>query len=262
VKDKPGKFEAADHGTLFLDEIGSAPLELQVKLLRVLQEKTFERLGETRTRSADVRVIAATNADLRAAVDAGRFREDLFYRIHVVALQLPPLRERPGDIPLLAEHFIRRFAAEHERPARRLSPACLPLLSGHDWPGNVRELEHCIERAVLLGRSEAIEPGDLDLGPRARSTSRLPPGPHGPPERSSSETHLEPSSLVPTLWPLDPSLSLRRALELPEREIIRRALEQNGGNRKLTARMLDVNRTTLFNKMKKYDLMQFPVRSE
>jgi DNA-binding NtrC family response regulator len=259
VKDKPGKFEAADRGTLFLDEIGGAPLELQVKLLRVLQDKTFERLGETRTRSADVRVIAATNVDLRGAVAAGRFREDLFYRIHVVALRLPPLRERPGDIPLLAEHFIRRFAAEHSRPARRLSSACLPALSAHPWPGNVRELEHCVERAVLLGSAEEIEPADLDLSTRSGARSGADPRAS---ESPSPETHLEPGSLVPTLESLDPSLSLRRALELPEREIIRRALERNGGNRKLTARMLDVNRTTLFNKMKKYDLMQFPVRSE
>lgn len=254
VKDKAGKFEAADHGTLFLDEIASAPLELQVKLLRVLQDRTFERLGETRTRSADVRVIAASNADLKAAVAAGRFREDLYYRIHVVALRLPPLRDRPGDIPLLSLHFARHFAAEHSRPARRLASACMPLLSAHAWPGNVRELEHCIERAVLLCRSEEIEPADLDLGTRMGGWS-----PESGP--STSESGLEPGSLLPTLWPPSPNMSLRQALELPEREIIRRALEHNGGNRKATARMLDVNRTTLFNKMKKYDLMRFPVRS-
>jgi DNA-binding NtrC family response regulator len=259
VKDKPGKFEAADRGTLFLDEIGTASLDLQVKLLRVLQDKTFERVGETRTRSVDVRVIAASNVDLASAVAAGRFREDLYYRIHVVALRLPPLRERIGDLPLLAEHFVRHFSDEYSRPARRLSSACMPILSAHAWPGNVRELEHCIERAVLLSRSDEIEPSDLDLpvdsrrhtGPRDLETPD-----------ATSKTHLEPGSLLPTLWSLDPSLSLRQALELPEREIIRRALERNGGNRKLTARMLDVNRTTLFNKMKKYDLMQFPVRAE
>jgi DNA-binding NtrC family response regulator len=254
IKDKPGKFEAADRGTLFLDEIASAPLELQVKLLRVLQEKTFERLGETRTRSADVRVIAASNADLEAAVRAGTFREDLYYRIHVVVLRLAPLRERAGDIPLLAEHFAQRFATEHARPARRLSPACTPLLSAYRWPGNVRELEHCIERAVLLSRTDEIEPPDLELGARERSQFPHP--------SAGTGNGLEPASLAPTLWSLDSNLSLRQALELPEREIIRRALERNGGNRQATARMLDVNRTTLFNKMKKYDLMRFPVRSE
>jgi transcriptional regulator with GAF, ATPase, and Fis domain len=258
VKDKAGKLEAADRGTLFLDEIGSASLELQVKLLRALQEKTFERLGETRTRLVDVRVITATNTDLSRAVAAGRFREDLYYRVNVVALRLPPLRERPGDIALLAEHFAARFSVEHARPPRRLAASCMPILAAHAWPGNVRELEHCIERAVLLGRSDEIQPADLGLG--SGTSARA--GDHAPSAPSpGGRIDLEPGSLVPTLWPDGASLSLRQALELPEREIIRWALEKNGGNRKATARMLDVNRTTLFNKMRKYDLLQFPSRS-
>jgi len=267
VKDKAGKLEAADRGTLFLDEIASASLELQVKLLRALQEKTFERLGETRTRSVDVRVIAATNTDLARAVAAGRFREDLYYRVNVVALRLPPLRERPGDVAMLAEHFAARFSREHARAPRRLSAACMPVLAAHAWPGNVRELEHCIERAVLLGTSDEIQPADLGIGPGTglRTVAGTParaldaaPGPEVAP--GAARNDLEPGSLVPTLWPEGARLSLRQALELPEREIIRWALAKNGGNRKATARMLDVNRTTLFNKMRKYDLLRFPAR--
>jgi two-component system NtrC family response regulator len=168
LRDRPGKFEAADGGTLFLDEIGNAPLDLQQKLLRVLQDKSFERLGETRTRTVDVRVIAATNEDLAAAVQAGRFREDLLWRVRVVALSMPPLRERRGDVPILAEHFLERFRAEHGRPGVELDPACLPLLAAQPWRGNVRELEHCLERA---GPARA-RPEDRPRRPRPRLARR------------------------------------------------------------------------------------------
>jgi DNA-binding NtrC family response regulator len=194
-----------------------------------------------------VRVITATNQDLATEVAAGRFREDLYYRIHVVALRLPPLRERPGDVVLLAEHFLERFAAEHGRPARRLGDSALALLARHAWPGNVRELEHCLERAILLGRGAEIEADDLGPG---FAPAR---GPH-------TVSEVESRGGVPTLVRLREGVPLRTALEEPERELIRRALERNGGNRKATAEMLDVNRTTLFNKMKKYRLMEFPIR--
>jgi DNA-binding NtrC family response regulator len=244
LRDHPGKFEAADGGTLFLDEIGVATPELQVKLLRVLQEKTFERLGETKTRSTDVRVLAATNADLEAEVRAGRFREDLFWRLNVVGLRLPPLRERPADVLLLAEHFLQRFAREHGRPERPLAPSALARLAAHAWPGNVRELEHALERAVLLAAGERIEPEDLGGAP----------GSAAPPQPGPGPTAGEPAPLLP----LRLGVALRKALEEPEREIIRRTLELNRGSRQATARMLELNRATLFNKMRKYDLLSFP----
>jgi DNA-binding NtrC family response regulator len=256
LRDRPGKFEAADGGTIFLDEIGNASLELQQKLLRVLQERTFERLGEVRPRSADVRVIAATNEDLGAMVAAGRFREDLYWRIRVVALRLPALRERPGDIPLLARHFLERFRAEHRRPALELGPESLTCLAAWPWPGNVRELEHAIERAVLLSDGVRIRPSDLGLhdpGSQA-SAGGLPPAiPRGNGELIACLRSLFDGDRPPTL---------REALAIPEREIIRLALDLHGGNRQATAKMLDVNRSTLFNKMRRHGLMDHPRPAE
>jgi two-component system response regulator AtoC len=254
-RDRAGKFEAAGRGTIFLDEIGCAPPELQVKLLRVLQDRTFERLGESRTRTSEARVIAATNEDLSAAVAEGRFREDLYWRIRVVRLELPPLRERAGDVPLLAETFLQRYSAEHGRGPLALSPACLPVLLAWPWPGNVRELQHAIERAVLLaplhGSGAEIRPEDLGLeAPRSGAGESAPAGidPALAPDRLLSEC-------LRGLFAQGRALTLREALSVPEREIIRLALELCGGSRKATARMLDVNRTTLFNKMRKYGLM-------
>jgi DNA-binding NtrC family response regulator len=239
TKDKPGRFEAADGGTLFLDEIATAPPELQVKLLRVLQDKLFERVGDNTTRSADVRVIAATNRDLREEVRAGRFREDLYWRLAVVPIHLPPLRERPRDIALLAESFVERAASEYGRPVRGLAQDAVAALCRARWPGNVRELANTLERAVLLSRGERIELADLGL------------------EFAGA---VEPARASTTAdWPA--LMHLKDALAEPERELIRRALEQNGGNRKATARQLGVNRTTLFNKMRKHGLLDIPSRA-
>ncbi len=237
--DKLGRFEAADGGTLFLDEIGNASLELQIKLLRVLQEQKLERLGETRTRTVDVRLVCATHVDLAAAVAGGTFREDLYWRIHVVPLELPPLRARPADIEQLASVFLKRFSAEYQRPAVAFDAAALALLAAHPWPGNVRQLEHVIERAVLLSTDELLRPDDLgeEFAPAAGSAP------------DSLTAGLE--GLL-TLSQLPP---LREALELPERLLICRALELADGSRKATAAMLGINRTTLFNKMRKYDLL-------
>jgi transcriptional regulator with GAF, ATPase, and Fis domain len=152
LRDRAGRFHAAEGGTLFLDEVGEIPLELQGKLLRVLQEGTFERVGEDVTRKVDVRIVAATNRDLKAEVSAGRFREDLYYRLSVFPIEVPPLRQRRDDIPLLAEHFLRRISARLKRPAPRLSLAQMQALQRYDWPGNVRELENVLERAVILAR--------------------------------------------------------------------------------------------------------------
>jgi len=163
VKDKWGKVEAARGGTLFLDEIGELPAPLQPKLLRLLQERTYERLGETKTRVADVRVIAATNRDLFAAVKSGAFREDLFYRLNVISVTVPPLRERPADLIKLAQSFLHFFAEDTGRPVKQFSPEALAAVRTHAWPGNLRELRNAIERAVILSRSEQLDVGDLPV---------------------------------------------------------------------------------------------------
>ncbi|MHC5019904.1 MAG: sigma-54 interaction domain-containing protein [Planctomycetota bacterium] len=157
LRDRQGRFELADGGTLFLDEVGEIPLDLQPKLLRVLQEGTFERVGDERTRTADVRVIAATNRDLAAEVDAGRFRRDLYYRLSVFPIQVPPLRDRCDDIPALVDHFARAVASRLGRPPKRVPPDVVPRLCEHDWPGNVRELQNLVERAVILSPGETLE---------------------------------------------------------------------------------------------------------
>ncbi len=179
LRDRAGRFELADRGTLFLDEIGEIPLELQSKLLRVLQAGDLERVGEDRTRRVDVRLIAATNRDLRAEADAGRFRQDLYYRLSVFPIELPPLRRRTDDIPPLAEHFLALAARKLGRPKPRLTPASLQQLQSHHWPGNVRELQHVIERAVITadGASLAIELPDAPAGkPVEPATSPDPAG--------------------------------------------------------------------------------------
>ena len=153
VRDKPGRFELADSGTLFLDEIGEVPLPMQAKLLRVLQEQEIERVGDTRTRKIDVRIIAATNRDLKKEVEAGRFRQDLFYRLSVFPIEIPPLRKRREDIAPLAVHFVKQAGRRMNRPTPRLNQATLSQLSAHDWPGNVRELQNAVERAVILTQS-------------------------------------------------------------------------------------------------------------
>jgi NtrC-family two-component system response regulator AlgB len=160
-KDRPGRLEAAAGGTVFLDEVGELPPELQAKLLRFLEERRFERVGDTRTLEVDARIVAATNRDLEAEVHAGRFRMDLFYRLAVVTLRLPPLRERREDLPALVDHLLETLAARQRRPKPDLEPAAREALAGHAWPGNVRELANVLERALVLSRSERIAAEDL-----------------------------------------------------------------------------------------------------
>jgi len=167
---KRGKFEIADRGTVFLDEIGEVPASIQTKLLRVLQDHEFERVGGTRQVRADIRIIAATNSNLERAVKEGRFREDLYYRLNVVSLKLPPLRERKEDVPVLVEHFLRKYARELKKPLKRLTPDALENLLAYDWPGNVRELENVIERAMVLSTEDQI--GLEDLPPQIASGPR------------------------------------------------------------------------------------------
>jgi DNA-binding NtrC family response regulator len=238
VRDKRGRFEEADGGTLFLDEIATASSDLQVKLLRALQDRVIERVGSNAPTEVDVRFVLATNVDLEREVAAGRFREDLYWRIHVVALQLPPLRERPGDIPLLAEAFRERYAAEYGRPVRGFSEEALARLCSAPWPGNVRQLENAVERAVLLASGAWIEPGDLgnELAQAMLQAGRDVDAPAG------GGLYRAP-------------MTLKRALEGPERRILVEALELNGWSRQRTAAMLGINRTTLFNKMRKHELL-------
>ena len=172
MKDRAGRFETADGGTIFLDEVGEIPLDIQSKLLRILQEKRYERVGDDRTRRADVRIVAATNRDLKKAVAAGGFREDLFYRLNVFPIQVPPLRDRKDDIPLLAKHFVELSARELKCAKPGLTRAGVAKLQNYDWPGNVRELRNVIERGVILARGGAL---DFDLPLAGQSAAPAPP---------------------------------------------------------------------------------------
>ncbi len=232
--DKPGRFLAADSGTIFLDEINSAPPTMQVKLLRVLQERAFEPVGATETRTVDVRSILATNVDLASLVAEGKFRQDLYYRINVVTIALPPLRSRAGDIPLLAEHFLRRFSKELNRKVIGFSESAMQRLMSYGWPGNVRELENAVERAVVLSKRPKIEIDDL---PETLHESPAAPKAAGRVDAYLSEP-----------------MPLEKALEMPERQIIEAALHRNNWNRQATAAELDINRTTLYKKMIKHGL--------
>ncbi len=231
VRDKVGKFEAAEGGTIFLDEIGTSSPAFQVKLLRVLQERVIERVGDTKTIPVDVRVVLATNKDLDKAVAAGEFREDLYYRIQVVGIEMPPLRARPGDIAPLAEHFLQRFAALHGRARLRFSPAALAALAAATWPGNVRQLENVVERAVVLGQHEVLDLADLPPLVRGAATGAA-------------------VAAVPALRD-GAVLPLKEALLAPEKQIIEHALAQFAGNRERAAKALGINRSTLFHKLKK-----------
>ncbi len=236
VANKPGKFQAAEGGTLFLDEINSASAAFQVKLLRVLQEKAYEPVGSNETRKADVRVILASNVDLQEEVTAGRFRQDLYYRINVVTISMPSLVERLGDIPLLAQHFLKKYCAELNREVVAFTPAAMSALQRYGWPGNVRELENAIERAVVLCRGRHIDVDDLPSQIVA--------------ERPQPPT---PTGLIAATCEFKP-MTLKEALEGPEKLILEAALRHNQWNRQATADMLDINRTTLYKKMKHYGL--------
>ena len=229
VKDKPGLFQEADGGTMFLDEIGELPLPLQVKLLRVLQEEEISPLGSTVSKKIDVRVIAATSRDLQKEVDESRFREDLFYRINVMKIHLPPLRERRGDIPLLIGYFINHFNQKLGKDIEGLSSQAMPILMAYSWPGNIRELENVIERAVLLGKGRWITPTDL-------------------PQSITSVQHPS-SSTAP-----EHTLSIKKASKALERDLIQKALELTGGNRSKAARILEISRPILISKIKQYEL--------
>jgi DNA-binding NtrC family response regulator len=238
VASKKGYFEVADGGSIFLDEIGTISVETQAKLLRVIQERDFTPLGETTPRQADVRIIAATNVDLKEAVEEGVFREDLFYRLNVISINLPPLREHREDILPLAQHFIRKYNAENgRRLSDQVTPEILSLLEAHRWPGNVRELENVIERAVIIARGEHIEREDL----REEIVK---------PQQSSSESGPRFASHID----LSRGISFYDEVNRFQIDLIRRALELTGGHQSRAAKLLGLNTTTLNSKIKYYRL--------
>ena len=242
IADKPGRFLAADGGTIFLDEINSATPAMQVKLLRVLQERQFEPVGTSETRTVDTRVILASNVDLGQLVQEQKFRQDLYYRVNVVTVKLPPLRDRPGDITLLAGHFLRKLAREMGREIIGFSDEALKALQRYTWPGNVRELENAVERAVVLCRRPHISTEDLPETVQFNEEPGI--------KLHPADTHRSAPANEDLLGPMP----LERALEGPERRIIEAALRRNNWNRQATADELSINRTTLYKKMKRYQL--------
>ena len=227
LHDKEGKFLAADNGTIFLDEIANASAALQIKLLRVLQDTQFEPVGSNRTINVDTRIILASNQNLNEEVKRGRFREDLYYRINVVTINLPPLCDRVGDVQLLAKHFLRIYCAQHNKQITGITDKTLEYLERYSWPGNIRELENVIERAVVLSKDRSIGPDDLPNSIRQN-------------QNRQQKAYRQ--------------MSLKEAMAEPEKNIIRQTLESNHWNRQETAKALQINRTTLFKKMKYYNL--------
>jgi DNA-binding NtrC family response regulator len=231
VYPKKGLFELADKGTIFFDEIGNIPLETQAKLLRVIQEREFMRLGGVETIKVDVRIIAATNVDLKRMMDEGKFREDLYYRLHVITEQLPPLRERRDDVPLLVQHFLEKYGEENQKTTLELTPEALDLLMDYEWPGNVRELENVIERAVVLSTGSRI---DVDLIPdNVRSSRRF----------------QMPQFIVPP-----EGISFKDVTTDFEKRLIESTLEAAGGVQKRAAELLHIKPTTLNEMLKRHDI--------
>ena len=255
VGSKPGRFELAHGGTLFLDEIGEIPVEMQVKLLRVLQESEFERVGGIKTIKVDVRLLTATNRDLAVEIAGGGFRDDLYYRLNVVPIHLPALRERRQDISLLVDHFIARFNERLKKQITGIEPAAVERLVAHNWPGNIRELENVIERTILFceGPRICLEdlPADLGGGTLRPSQSDLPvvvsalPPPTSPPPSAAPPVGEEVGSLKE---------AVRVETERVERDLIQRALDETGGNVTQAARKLQISRKSLQTKMKELGL--------
>jgi DNA-binding NtrC family response regulator len=233
VNHRMGRFEQANRGTIFLDEIGDMPFSLQSKLLRVLQEREFQRLGSSETIRVDVRVIAATHANLKELIEQGKFREDLYYRLNVVPISMPPLRERRSDVEMLVRHFIEKICREENIPAKEISAETLNRLAYHDWPGNIRELENAVENAIVLsGERRDLFPGDFPL-PRRKLAMAC---------ASGGE---QPIVAVP-----DHGFDFESTVGCIERNILEQALKKTGGNKKLAAEMLGLKRTTLSAKLK------------
>lgn len=228
VARKMGRFELADKGTIFLDEITEMPLSMQAKLLRVLQEKTFERVGGTESLHVDVRVVAATNRDPMECIKKGTFREDLYYRLNVIPIHLPPLRERKEDIPLLAKHFLEKFEPAQTKTEHIISAEAMELLSNYEWPGNIRELQNVIERAIIISQGYEIKPVHLP-----KEIQKLPKDAGSPVIRFPDEGI---------------------SLELVEKELILKALEKSGGNQTRASQLLGITRSALLYRMQKHHI--------
>jgi two-component system response regulator AtoC len=249
---RAGRFELADGGTLFLDEVGDLPMEVQIKLLRTLQEREFERVGGAETIKVDVRVVSATNRNLETMISDGKFREDLYYRLNVFPIHLPPLRDRIEDLPRLVDHFIAKFTRLAGKSVRSCSAEAIAMMQGYAWPGNVRELENVVERAIIVARSNEITAADLDFGRRAQSIA---PGPNAP----------VPTAFTPPSGTVAPSVAgvggaasagkplTARLLDEEKREIMA-AIDRCGGNIAGAARTLGVNRSTLYYRLRKHGL--------
>jgi two-component system response regulator AtoC len=233
-KDKKGLFEEASGGTLFLDEVGDLPLSLQVKLLRAIQEEEIRRVGDTKTLKIDVRLITATLKNLGDEIKKGSFREDLYYRLNVLPIHLPPLRERKEDIPLLAETFLSRFSKEMDKKVKKLSPEALQFLTDYSWPGNVRELENTIERAMVLETEEELRPDSLP----------------------DSVRNVE---VNPAIRAAASELSIKKMMVIMEQELIKKALEKTGGNRTWAAKLLEISHRALLYKIKRYGLERYMI---
>ncbi len=234
---KPGKFEMAHRGTIFLDEIGDLPLALQAKILRALEERRFERVGGTTSLHVDVRVVAATNRNLKAAVAARQFREDLYFRLSVFPIMIPPLRERSDDIPMLARHFVDKFCREMNKPTLALSPGAIDDLQAYAWPGNVRELQNCIERAVILCDADSIQTRNLNLSFRPTASAAPAAGPWEQVDLSGTLTDV-----------------LKRVTAEVERRKIQQAVREAGGDKQRAADQLQIPLKTLMMKMKDYGI--------
>ena len=237
-----GRFEMADGGTLFLDEISEIEPSIQVKLLRVLEERRFERVGGHQTLDVDIRLIAATNADLSAMVKAGTFRNDLYFRLDVVSITLPPLRRRPDDIPLLCAHFLKEFSERNHKPVEAITPEAMGMLSAYAWPGNVRELRNVIERMVVLSRTPRLTVRDLPPALREAAQEER--------HRAGTGWRGEPASRATT----------PESMAEAERLMIEAALRRHDGNRTLAAAQLGISRRTLQRKLKEYRLAEPPAQ--
>ena len=227
IKDRIGRFELANSGTMFLDEIGDISLNMQVKLLRVLQEGEFERVGGAETIKVDVRIITATNQDLEARISERKFRQDLYYRLNVIPIDVPPLRERKDDIKLLVEYFLEKYQEVHKKKIERIENDAISALDDYDWPGNIRELENYVERAIVLNKTGVITKSDF---PQAIAKSQK------------------------TIVEYDESTGLNGAVDLFERQLILSELNRNKGNKARTATNFKINRSTFMSKLKKYEI--------
>jgi DNA-binding NtrC family response regulator len=251
---KPGRFELAHGGTLFLDEIGEIPVEMQVKLLRVLQESEFERVGGIKTIKVDVRLVTATNRDLVQEIATGNFRDDLYYRLNVVPMHIPPLRERREDIPMLADHFLAKFNDRLKKQIESITPDAVARLVAYNWPGNIRELENLMERTMLFCEAPEIRVSDLPA-----EISGVPPAAAQAPAPEETARGVPAAAVVPGASGSVPTpSSLKEAVrvetERVERELIQRALDETGGNVTQAARKLKISRKSLQTKMKELGL--------